>query len=142
MTLSPSPSSLRRLLSEQENSVLVSALINIITSLVPSYSSTIDVVVDFGLDFGSGWRSAPPRAMKILSWNCRGVGNLATFRELKQLFVANVSDIVFLCETKIHSNRFTRIRSMCRMEGCLAVNLNGKSNGLALLWRKGVRVTV
>ncbi|KAL1151419.1 hypothetical protein V6Z11_A09G040500 [Gossypium hirsutum] len=58
--------------------------------------------------------------MKILSWNCRGVGNPATVRELKQLLVANIPDIVFLCETKIKSNGFNRIRTLCRMEGCLA----------------------
>ncbi|MBA0834062.1 hypothetical protein Goarm_006449, partial [Gossypium armourianum] len=55
---------------------------------------------------GGGWRSALPRAMKIFSWNCRGVGNPATVRE---------------------------------MEGCLAVSSEGKSGGLALLWREGVK---
>ncbi|TYG40385.1 hypothetical protein ES288_D12G088500v1, partial [Gossypium darwinii] len=74
--------------------------------------------------------------------NCRGVGNPATVRELKQLLVANDPDIVFLCETKIHSNAFSRIRSTCRMEGCLAVCSEGRSGGLALMWREGVRVTV
>ncbi|TYH28589.1 hypothetical protein ES288_A02G155300v1 [Gossypium darwinii] len=65
--------------------------------------------------------------MKILSWNCRGVGNPTIVRELKQLIVANVSDIVFLYETKIKSNGFQRIRIFCRMEGCLAVDSEGKS---------------
>ncbi|TYH38271.1 hypothetical protein ES332_D12G099000v1, partial [Gossypium tomentosum] len=73
--------------------------------------------------------------------NCRGVGNPATVRELKQLLVANDPDIVFLCETKIHSNAFSRIRSTCRKEGCLAVCSEGRSGGLALMWREGVRVT-
>ncbi|KAG8472680.1 hypothetical protein CXB51_034614 [Gossypium anomalum] len=49
-------------------------------------------------------------------WNCRGVGNLATFRKLKQLLIANILDIIFLCETKIHSNGFHHIRTMCRMD--------------------------
>ncbi|TYH01220.1 hypothetical protein ES288_A09G040300v1 [Gossypium darwinii] len=68
--------------------------------------------------------------MKIFSWNCRGVGNPATVRELKQLLVANVPDTVFLCETKIHSNSFQPVSS------------EGKSGGLALLWRKGMNVVV
>ncbi|KAK8351680.1 hypothetical protein V6Z11_A05G048900 [Gossypium hirsutum] len=80
--------------------------------------------------------------MKFLSWNCRGVGNPATVRELKQLLVANVPDIVFLCETKINSNGFHRIRSLCRMEGCLAMDSDGKSGGLALLWRDGINVSI
>ncbi|TYI50186.1 hypothetical protein E1A91_D12G084400v1 [Gossypium mustelinum] len=80
--------------------------------------------------------------MVIFCWNCHGVGNPAIVRELKQLLVANASDFVFLCETKVQSNCFTRIRSMCRMESCVAVNSEGKSGGLALLWREGVKVEV
>ncbi|XP_017604818.1 uncharacterized protein LOC108451663 [Gossypium arboreum] len=67
--------------------------------------------------------------MRILSWNCRGVGNPATIRELKQLLVANVPDIVFLCETKIHSKGFSHIRSICKMEDYLAISLEGKVEG-------------
>ncbi|KAH1098976.1 hypothetical protein J1N35_015897 [Gossypium stocksii] len=53
MTSPPSP--LCRLSPEQENSVIVSALKNVITGLVPSSSSssTVDVAVDFGLNFGT-----------------------------------------------------------------------------------------
>ncbi|KAK8264561.1 hypothetical protein V6Z12_D12G118100 [Gossypium hirsutum] len=80
--------------------------------------------------------------MKIFCWNCHGVGNPATIRELKQLLVANVSDILFLCETKVHSNEFSRIQSRCRMGGCLAVSSEGKSNGLAMMWREDVDVTI
>ncbi|KAG4109656.1 hypothetical protein ERO13_1Z049485v2 [Gossypium hirsutum] len=81
--------------------------------------------------------------MKIFSWNvCHGVGNPATVQEFKQLLVANVPDMVFLCETKIQSNSLKRIRTVCRMDGCLAVSSEGKSGGLALLWREGVNVEV
>ncbi|TYH05864.1 hypothetical protein ES288_A08G113700v1 [Gossypium darwinii] len=75
--------------------------------------------------------------MKILNWNCCGVGNPTTVHELKQLLVANAPDIVFICETKIGSNGFLRIRNMCRMEGCLAISLEGKSGGLALFMDDG-----
>ncbi|KAL1077791.1 hypothetical protein V6Z11_D10G119000, partial [Gossypium hirsutum] len=70
--------------------------------------------------------------MKIFCWNCRGVGNLATVRELKQLLVANGPNVAFLCETKIHSNSFSRIHSIYRMKGCLPVSSEGKRGGLAL----------
>ncbi|PPD96676.1 hypothetical protein GOBAR_DD06312 [Gossypium barbadense] len=89
-----------------------------------------------------GWRSALPRAMKIFCWNCRGVGNLAIVRELKQLLVANGPNVAFLCETKIHSNSFSRIHSIYRMKGCLPVSSEGKRGGLALLWREEVKVEV
>ncbi|KAK8302591.1 hypothetical protein V6Z12_D04G097400 [Gossypium hirsutum] len=80
--------------------------------------------------------------MKIFCWNCRGVGNPAIVRELKQLLVANVPDILFLCETKVHSNEFSRIQSRCRMGGCLTVSSEGKSGGLAMMWREDVDVTI
>ncbi|KAA3482121.1 reverse transcriptase [Gossypium australe] len=80
--------------------------------------------------------------MKAICWNCRGVGNPSTIHELKQLLVANVPDVVFLYETKIQSNCLSRISSMCRMEGCLAVSAEGKSGGLALMWRERVKVTI
>ncbi|TYH85393.1 hypothetical protein ES332_D02G263400v1 [Gossypium tomentosum] len=53
LTFPPSP--IRRLSAEQENSVIVSALKNVITASVPSSSSssTVDVAADFGLNFGT-----------------------------------------------------------------------------------------
>ncbi|MBA0628423.1 hypothetical protein Godav_023148 [Gossypium davidsonii] len=72
----------------------------------------------------------------------RRVGNPVTVRDLKQLLVANSPDVAFPCETKIHSNSFSRIRSICRMEGCLPVSSEGKKGCLALLWREGVKVEV
>ncbi|KAB1671553.1 hypothetical protein [Gossypium barbadense] len=80
--------------------------------------------------------------MKILCWNCRGIGNPATVRELKQMLVANDPDIVFLCETKINANKFSSVRSRCKMEGCLAVNANGKSGGLVMMWKESNKVEV
>ncbi|MBA0648406.1 hypothetical protein Goklo_016134, partial [Gossypium klotzschianum] len=56
---------------------------------------------------------------------CKAVAgdqNLAIVRELKKLLVANNPDVVFLCETKMHSMNFTRVRNICWMSGCLDVN--------------------
>ncbi|KAK8314602.1 hypothetical protein V6Z11_D01G181600 [Gossypium hirsutum] len=80
--------------------------------------------------------------MKILCWNCRGIGNPATVRDLKQLLVANDPDIIFLCETKISANRFSSVRKKCNMEGCLAVNAEGKSGGLVLMWKDSSMVEI
>ncbi|TYG95572.1 hypothetical protein ES288_A11G278600v1, partial [Gossypium darwinii] len=65
---------------------------------------------------------------KTLCWNCCGIGNPAIVRELKQLLVANNPDIIFLCATKVKSNDFSRIYTLCRMEGCLT--------------REGMKVTI
>ncbi|KAA3485063.1 reverse transcriptase [Gossypium australe] len=70
------------------------------------------------------------------------MGNPATVREFKQLLVANAPDIVFLSETKININSITRVSSLCRMEGCLVVRSEGKSGGLAMMWKEGTKVSI
>ncbi|MBA0552383.1 hypothetical protein Golob_023199, partial [Gossypium lobatum] len=88
---------------------------------------------------GDGWRPVPPRAMRILCWNCRGIGNPVIVRELRQLLVENDPEVIFLCETKVHANKLVSIRSKCRIEGCLAINAIGKSGGLFMVWKEGKR---
>jgi exonuclease III len=39
--------------------------------------------------------------MKILSWNCRGLGNPDAVRAYKKLIKSNCPDVVFLMETKL-----------------------------------------
>ncbi|PPD70334.1 hypothetical protein GOBAR_DD32787 [Gossypium barbadense] len=89
-----------------------------------------------------GWQLALPRSMKFLCWNCRGLGNPATVRELKQLLVANNLDIIFLSETKMKANDFQRVQNRCKMENGLAVSFEGKSGGLTLIWRECVDVNI
>jgi exonuclease III len=38
--------------------------------------------------------------MKLLSWNCRGLGQAPAVRELRQLISSHHPDIMFLSETK------------------------------------------
>ncbi|MBA0871235.1 hypothetical protein Goshw_023077 [Gossypium schwendimanii] len=72
--------------------------------------------------------------------SCCGIGNPAMVCELKQLLVVNDPEVIFLCETKFHTNKFVSIHSKCRMEGCLAVNAIGKSGGLVMMWKEGIKV--
>ncbi|KAA3483587.1 putative Transposon TX1 [Gossypium australe] len=58
--------------------------------------------------------------MKLLFWNCHGLGNPTIVRELKQVLVANNPDIMFRSETKMNHNGFPHIQNFCRMKGSLA----------------------
>ncbi|KAK8370228.1 hypothetical protein V6Z12_A01G163600 [Gossypium hirsutum] len=80
--------------------------------------------------------------MKFLCWNCRGLGNIATVREQKQLLATYKPDIVFLSETKMSAKEFSRVQNRCRMQSGLAVNSEGRSGGLALIWEEGIDVTI
>ncbi|PPR90579.1 hypothetical protein GOBAR_AA30105 [Gossypium barbadense] len=80
--------------------------------------------------------------MKFMCWNCRDLGNPAKLRELKQLLAANNPDLIFLRETKMSANDFRRVQNKCRMQNGLAVNSEGRSGGLALMWRDGMNVSI
>ena len=80
--------------------------------------------------------------MKILSINCRGLGNLATVGELHGLVKKEVPKIVFLMETRLHVSSLEILRIKLGMHGCLGVNRHGFGGGLALLWAANVVVHV
>ncbi|KAK5843190.1 hypothetical protein PVK06_005634 [Gossypium arboreum] len=80
--------------------------------------------------------------MKFMCWNCRGLGNHAKLRELKQLLDANSPDLIFLSETKMTANDFRSVQNKCRLQDGLAVNSEGRCGGLALMWRDGMNVSI
>ncbi|PNX95563.1 ribonuclease H, partial [Trifolium pratense] len=77
--------------------------------------------------------------MKLMSWNCQGLGNPRTVRALKKLIANNKPDIIFLMETKLHNisphfkNNFAATYNIYHVDCTLNGN-NGKSGGLILLW--------
>ncbi|XP_073353634.1 uncharacterized protein [Aegilops tauschii subsp. strangulata] len=78
--------------------------------------------------------------MKITVCNCRGLGNGPTVRGLLDLQKQVDPDMLFLSETKMNSKNMERFKRMLGMDQMLIRNCEGKSGGLALLWKKGVRV--
>ncbi|KAH9648888.1 reverse transcriptase domain-containing protein [Citrus sinensis] len=55
-------------------------------------------------DISGGWWSAPPKAMNILSWNVRGLGNPRAFQALRKILQLHGAQLVFLSETKSGGN--------------------------------------
>lgn len=52
--------------------------------------------------------------MKVLSWNCRGLGNPAAVRALKKLLRVQCPDVVFLMETKLsESDKKDKLSLLC-----------------------------
>ncbi|XP_028075737.1 uncharacterized protein LOC114277953 [Camellia sinensis] len=72
--------------------------------------------------------------MKILCWNCRGLGNPRTVRFLQLLLKKEVPTMVFLVETKLDARAMERIRCKLGLQRCFTVDRVGLSGGLALLW--------
>ena len=80
--------------------------------------------------------------MSCFAWNCRGLGNPETVRELHNLVRLEAPALVFVSETKIDGRRVADIASRLGFAGCMPVSSNGLSGGLALFWSKEVDVEV
>ncbi|XP_057444610.1 uncharacterized protein LOC130736850 [Lotus japonicus] len=70
--------------------------------------------------------------MKILSWNCRGLGNLQTVRVLKKLIHSKDPDVVFLMETKLYTSE--ALQHIGRG--------NSRAGGLCLWWRSDLQLEI
>jgi hypothetical protein len=74
--------------------------------------------------------------MNLLCWNCRGLENPWTVRELHSL-VKNKKPhfFMFLIETKVHAGVLQRLRILIGFEGMIHVDPVGRSGGLAFFWK-------
>jgi exonuclease III len=76
--------------------------------------------------------------MRVLSWNCQGLGNPRTVRALKKLFATHQPDIIFLMETKLLENQFHFLNSYKDHYSSHTINCSvtggGRAGGLALIW--------
>jgi exonuclease III len=76
--------------------------------------------------------------MKLLSWNCKGLGNPRTVRALKKLIANNHPDIIFLMDTKLNNiparfkDKFAASYSFYSID-CSSNWGRGKSGGIILL---------
>lgn len=75
--------------------------------------------------------------MIVLSWNCRGLGHLSAVPSLRDLVRCHKPNIVFLCETLSNQNKVHEVRRSLVFDACFIVDKQGRSGGLAILWRKG-----
>jgi hypothetical protein len=73
--------------------------------------------------------------MNMLNWNCRGLGNPGTVRDLHQMVKEKHPNFVFLIETLCSKKRLEYIRVKLGFTGLFVVDPVGKSGGLALLWK-------
>lgn len=73
--------------------------------------------------------------MSTLSWNCCGMGNLATIRNLKDLAQNKKPSFIFLSETKLNREDMEVFKRHLNYAGMFCVASRGKSGGIALLWK-------
>lgn len=80
--------------------------------------------------------------MSVLSWNCRGLRNLQTVRDLHQLVKEKKPALVFLIETKLLNKKSSFLKIKLGYNHMFVVDSVGHSGGLILLWREGMGVDI
>lgn len=80
--------------------------------------------------------------MKILSWNCQGVGNTPIVRHLREIRGRYFPDIIFLCETKNRRNNLENLVEEMGYFDMHSVEPKGKSGGLVIMWKESVQVKI
>uniref|UniRef100_A0A2N9FSP0 CCHC-type domain-containing protein n=1 Tax=Fagus sylvatica TaxID=28930 RepID=A0A2N9FSP0_FAGSY len=91
---------------------------------------------------GGGPYHAPSSSMRLLSWNCRGVGRPPTVRAIKALARKEGPDVLFVSETKLKFPKVERLRLSMGFAESFYVDSFGKAGGLALFWKLGVELEV
>jgi len=73
--------------------------------------------------------------MKLVSWNCRGLGNPSKVEAVKDLLKDEPSEILMLQETKLEGQALLEIsKTKWNKKAGKAVSARGTSGGLATLW--------
>jgi exonuclease III len=80
--------------------------------------------------------------MSILSWNCWGLGNHRSVRDLCRLVKEKRPSLVFLMETKMLSKCLEKIRVKIGFRNVFGVDSVGRSGGLALFWNDSLSVEI
>ena len=80
--------------------------------------------------------------MKTISWNCRGIGNPATARELRDLAKAYAPSILFIMKTQIDKYRVENLRYSLGFDSSFAIKSSGRIGGLGLFWKNDVSLDV
>ncbi|CAB4299177.1 unnamed protein product [Prunus armeniaca] len=80
--------------------------------------------------------------MRIIVWNCQGIGSVLTVSSLKEQVRLQTSDIVVLLETKNWSQRYGYLKRQLGMQFMHAVEPRGLSGGLCLFWKEMSQVVL
>ncbi|KAL0408323.1 UNVERIFIED_CONTAM: hypothetical protein Sradi_1766700 [Sesamum radiatum] len=77
--------------------------------------------------------------MKLIVWNCQGLGALWLVQTLTEVVKLHRLGLVFISKTKCKGRRYDRLKEKFNYHR-IGVDAIGRSGGLLLLWRKDVEV--
>ena len=75
--------------------------------------------------------------MQVTSWNCRGLGNLKTVEDVKDLLRMEPTKILLLQETKIENDALLFLsKTKWKMNTGIVFSAQGTCGGLVTIWSK------
>ena len=78
--------------------------------------------------------------MSSFAWNCRGLRSSLAIRNLANAVKEMDLMLVFLSETKVGVGRIKGIQNKLNFTQGIVVPSDGRSGGLALIWKEGIEV--
>ena len=81
-----------------------------------------------------------PGAIRLLSWNCQGLGNLWTGRSLRKIVREQAPNVFFLMETRLDREGFDRLYGELPYPNRIIVKKPDLGRGLALIWKNEVMI--
>jgi len=80
--------------------------------------------------------------MKLLAWNCCGLGSARAVRALLEVRRRLNPDVWLLSETHLDNANADNIRRRAGFDHLLVHESDGRSGGLVLMWRDDISVQV
>ena len=80
--------------------------------------------------------------MNLISWNCRGLGNLRTIWELCRIVKQKKPALVFLMETKLRSDKMKLIHFKMGFPNMFVVDFIRRSGGMTLMWDEDINLDI
>ncbi|PNT77188.1 hypothetical protein BRADI_1g58881v3 [Brachypodium distachyon] len=80
--------------------------------------------------------------MKTLCWKCRGIGDPATARELRDLVKECMPSVLCLVETQLSKQRVEGLASTLDFDSAFAVASSGGSGGLCMYWKSSLNLQI
>jgi exonuclease III len=80
--------------------------------------------------------------MSCFGWNCRGLGNAATVKELRMFAKDVAPSVLCVLETQIHKSTVEGLKCTLGFDNAFAISSTGRSGDLGIYWNNKTSVQI
>jgi exonuclease III len=80
--------------------------------------------------------------MSCATWNCRGLDNATTVKELRDFAKSFAPSVLCVLETQVHRTRVEGLRHTLGYDNAFAVSSSDRSGGLGIYWNNEIKVDI